>query len=116
MCPIYGETGNRNRIGISHHHITRASPVDDIHAEVSQDSFLQYPGSVEVLARSTLLTKLTSCLVLPASTFLDRRSFGFVNFCYICNYTFEIMCEHVGTDAPEPISYIKNVNLNAILA
>ena len=27
-------------IGVSHHHITRASPVDDIHAEVSQDSFL----------------------------------------------------------------------------
>ena len=28
-------------IGVSHHHITRASPVDDTHAEVSQDSFLQ---------------------------------------------------------------------------
>ena len=28
-------------IGVSHHHITRASPVDDTHAEVSQDSFLR---------------------------------------------------------------------------
>ena len=29
-----------NRIGISHHHTTRASPVDDIHAEGSQYPFL----------------------------------------------------------------------------
>ena len=33
-------TGKRD-IGVSHHHITRASPVDDTHAEVSQDSFLR---------------------------------------------------------------------------
>ena len=29
-------------IGVSHHHTTRASPVDDTHAEVSQDSFQQF--------------------------------------------------------------------------
>ena len=48
-------------IGVSHHHITRASPVDDTQAEVSQDSFLQPQLASRRAARPHALKTERSC-------------------------------------------------------
>ena len=46
LSGVIGNVGKfKQGIDFSGHHITRASPVDDIHAEVSQDSFLHNPGA-----------------------------------------------------------------------